>query len=97
MSSQNTQPQSRKCIYIKKKLILTSEQCMVTKAQRYLNELNKINLKKTFKPVPISTFGEYFVGQDGNTAIAMKFVGHTSLAILESGASVVIDTKEMWE
>ena len=62
-----------------------------------LDEMNATKSRKTIKPVPINKVGEYWEGEDRNTIVLVKLARHTSLAILDSEASVAITTKEMWE
>ena len=49
------------------------------------------------EPVPINKVGEYCEGEDGNTTLPVEYNGHTSLAILDSGAGIAIATKQVWE
>ena len=49
------------------------------------------------EPLPINKVGEYCEGEDGNTTLPLEFNEVKSLAILDSGAGVVIATKEVWE
>ena len=53
--------------------------------------------KQNFEPVLLNKVGDYCEGQDGNTTLPMKFNNVTSLAIVDSGAGVAIETKQIWD
>ena len=56
-----------------------------------------IDKKEKCESVPINKVGDYCEGEDGNTTLLVEFNNVKSLAILDSGASVAIATKEVWE
>ena len=49
------------------------------------------------EPLPINKVGYYCEGEDNNTTLPIEFNELRRLAILDSGASVAIATKEVWD
>ena len=47
--------------------------------------------------VPLNKVGDYYEGNHGDTTLLMEWNDLKSLAILESGASLAIATKQVWE
>ena len=66
-------------------------------------EHNQIHTTKSAKAnrnielVPLNKVGNYCKGEDSNTTIPIEFKGTDTLAILDTGASVAIATKKIWE
>lgn len=68
---------------------------VIASEEKFKQEVQNLeNPKQDSKPVPLNKVGEYCEGEDGNTTLPIEYKGVKTVAILDSGAVLLLPPKQ---